>query len=376
MFFNDEHQLLRESVRTFVAREILPELEAWEQQGCMPRSLYRAWAEAGFLGAGYPEEVGGAGGDLFHVIAVAEELVACNSAGVAAGLGSAGIALPPIIAFGDQAQKERFVRPVLRGEKIAALAITEPGAGSDVAGITTRAVRDGDSYVVNGAKTFITSGCQADILTTAVRTGGDGFGGISVLVLESGQPGFSVSKKIEKMGWAASDTAELVFEDLRVPAANLLGMENGGFLILMHNFATERLALAVIATRMAQSAFELARDYARQRRAFGRPLTGFQVTRHKLAAMATEIDVARQYNYVLAERLRRGQSCLKEVAMAKAFACDMACKVIDEAVQLHGGYGYCKEFAVERLYRDIRLFPIGGGTREVMREIIAKQLEL
>ncbi len=376
LFFTPEHQLLRESVRAFAKEHIAPGLDSWEEQGKLPRALYRAWGEAGFMGAGYPEEVGGSGGDVFHAIAVAEELSAASSAGVTAGLGSAGIALPPIVHAGTAEQKARFVAPTLAGEKIAALAITEPNAGSDVASIATRAVRDGDCYVVNGAKTFITSGCQADFLTAAVRTGGPGFGGISVLVIEAGGEGYRVARAIDKMGWAASDTAELVFEDLRVPVENLLGQEDQGFLILMQNFAHERLMLAVIAVQMAATAFDLARAHARQRKAFGKPLTGFQVTRHKLAQMATEIEVARSYNYLLAERLRRGESCLKEVAMAKTFSCDMACRVIDEALQLFGGYGYCREYPIERLYRDIRLFPIGGGTREIMREIISKQLDL
>jgi acyl-CoA dehydrogenase len=296
--------------------------------------------------------------------------------GLAAGIGSHGIALPPIIALGTEEQKKRFVPPVLAGEKIAALAITEPDAGSDVASIRTRAVRDGDTYVVNGAKTFITSGCRADILTTAVRTGGAGYPGISLLVIESNSPGYRVASKIRKMGWNASDTGELVFEDCLVPAANLVGQEGAGFYGIMQNFQKERLSLAVIAHQVAQVAYEESLKYAQTRNAFGKPLTGFQVTRHKLVDMATKVTVAREFNYRVASKMQAGENVVTEVSMAKNFACEVCDQVVYDAVQIHGGYGYAREYLVERLYRDARILSIGGGTTEIMKEIISKTLKL
>jgi len=266
--------------------------------------------------------------------------------------------------------------PVLAGEKIAALGITEPDAGSDVANIRTRAVRDGHDYVVNGAKTFITSGCRADFVTTAVRTGGPGYGGISLLVIETQTPGFKVAKKIRKMGWHASDTGELAFEDCRVPAANLIGEEGRGFYGIMENFQMERLMMAIWGHEVAQMAYEESVKYAQERQAFGRPLTGFQVTRHKLVDMATKIAVAREFNYRVAAKMQAGENIVAEVSMAKNFACEVCDQVVDEAVQIHGGYGYAREYLVERLYRDSRILSLGGGTTEIMKEIISKTLQI
>ena len=374
-YFDETHELLRKSIRTFVTREIRPFLDAWEDAEEFPRQLYEKAAEAGYLGLGYPEELGGTPGDEFHKVVQTEEFVRCGSLGVVASLFSFEIALPPILIAGNEEQRRRFIPPVLAGEKISALAVTEPNAGSDVAGIQTRAVRDGDAYVVNGAKTFITSGCRADYVTTAVRTGGPGSEGISVLVIESDTPGFTVASKLRKMGWHCSDTAELVFEDCRVSADNLIGQENQGFAVLMHNFIGERLFLAVEACAAAQLAYEASVDYARERQAFGRPLTGFQVTRHKLADMATRVTAAREFNYSLAAKLRDGEPVTPaEAAMAKNFSCGVCDDVVYDAVQIHGGYGYSREYLVERLYRDTRILSIGGGTTEIMKEIIAKDL--
>jgi acyl-CoA dehydrogenase len=368
-----EHAALREQARRFAKTHIAPHAHAWEEAREFPRELYRQLAEAGLMGIGYPEAYGGAGGDLSHVLAAGEELVIeGRSVGTAAGIGSHRIALPPILACGNEEQKRRFVPPVLRGEKIAALAITEPGGGSDVASLTTRAVRDGDHYVVTGTKTFITSGCRADIVTTAVRTGGPGHGGVSLLVIERGTPGFTVSKKLEKMGWWASDTAELSFEECRVPVANLIGDENAGFVPIMMNFATERLLLAGNCVAIATLAHREAVAYARERKAFGKTLSGFQVTRHKLAEMATRIAAARALANETLVRHLRGEAVAGLAAMAKNVATDACSFVCDEAVQIHGGYGYMREYLVERLYRDARLYPIGGGTREIMNEIISK----
>ena len=373
-YFDESHNILRTSVRKFVEREIKPHVDEWEDAEEFPRSVYKKMADAGFIGLRYPEELGGTEGDIFHTVAFVEEMMRCGSGGIVAGLGSHGIAMPPVISLGTEEQKQRFVPPVLRGEKIAALAITEPDCGSDVASIRTRAVRDGDVYVVNGSKTFITSGARADLLTTAVRTGGEAYGGISLLVIEADTPGYSVARKLRKMGWAASDTGELVFEDCRVPVANRLGDEGQGFYGLMENFQMERLTMSVMAHQTAQIAYEEALRYARERTAFKRPLVGFQVTRHKLVDMATRIEVAREFNYRLAARIQAGENIVREISMAKNFACEVCDKVVYDAVQIHGGYGTMREYPVERLYRDARILSIGGGTTEIMKEIIAKTL--
>jgi acyl-CoA dehydrogenase len=373
LFETDEHATLRAQIRRFAEAEIAPHAHAWEEAGEFPRALYAQAAEAGLLGIGYPEAVGGLGGDLGHVLAAGEEMIlAGRSVGTSVGLGSHGIALPPIVRLGTPTQHERWVRPVLRGEKIAALAITEPGGGSDVAGLATRAVRDGDHFVVNGAKTFITSGCRADLVTTAVRTGAPGHGGISLLVVERGTPGFTVSRKLAKTGWWASDTAELAFEDCRVPVANLVGEENQGFLAIMMNFVTERLLLAAQCVAIAELALRESIAYARAREAFGRRITAFQVIRHKLADMATRLAAARALTGEATARFLVGGQDPALAAMAKNTATDACSFVVDQAVQVHGGYGYMREYVVERLYRDARLYPIGGGTREIMNEIIAK----
>jgi acyl-CoA dehydrogenase len=368
-----EHATLREQIRRFARAEIAPFAHAWEEGNEFPRELYEKAGRAGVLGVAYPEAYGGGGGDLTHALAATDEMIiAGTSVGTAVGLGSHAIALPPILSFGTEEQKKRFVPPVLAGDKIAALAITEPGGGSDVASLATRAVREGDHYVVTGAKTFITSGCRADFVTTAVRTGGEGHGGISLLVIERGTPGFSVGKKLAKMGWWASDTAELLFEGCRVPTANLIGEENAGFVPIMTNFANERLLIAGNCAAIAELAYRESVRYARERRAFGKSLMGFQVLRHKLAQMATRIAAARALMNEVAQRHVRGEQVAGLAAMAKNTATDMCSFVCDEAVQIHGGYGYMRETLVERLYRDARLYPIGGGTREIMNEIICK----
>jgi acyl-CoA dehydrogenase len=368
-----EHAALREQVRRFAKREIAPNARAWDEAEEFPRDLYRKAAESGLTGVGYPEAYGGAGGDLTHVLAAADELIlAGTSPGVAAGLGSHRIALPPILAVGTEAQKRRFLPRVLSGEHVAALAITEPGGGSDVAALTTRAVRDGGVYVITGAKTFITSGAVADLVVVAVRTGGPSHAGISLLVVERGTPGFTVSAKLQKMGWWASDTAELSFEGCRVPVENLLGEENTGFVPIMMNFAVERLLLSQSCVSIAELAYRSAIAYARERSAFGKPITGFQVIRHKLADMAARTAAARALTTEVLLRHQRGESVPGLAAMAKNTATDACSFVVDQAVQIHGGHGYMRDHVVERLYRDARLYPIGGGTREIMNEIVCK----
>ena len=373
----DEHyELFRASCLRFAKEKIAPFVEAWEEAELFPRELYREAAAAGVLAAAYPEEYGGSGGDMLHGLIGVEALLTGGSSGVVAGLGSLGIALPPILALGSEEQKQRFIAPVLRGEKVAALAITEPGTGSDVAGIATRAVRDGTDYVLNGSKMFITSGARADLVSVLARTGPDKHGGLTFFVIEKGMPGFSVSRALKKTGWRASDTAELSFDGVRVPEANRIGDEGSGFVALMKNFQHERLALAFYGHATAAIALEDALAYARERSAFGRPLVGFQVTRHKLARMATEVEAARTLNYSCALRVRDGDYLVKEVSMAKNFSAEVAQRVCYEAVQIFGGMGFMRETRVERLSRDARLLPIGGGTTEIMNEIIAKGLGL
>lgn len=373
LFETEEHAQLRENVRRFSQKYIAPHATAWDEAEEFPRELYKTAAEAGLLGVSYPVEEGGGGGDITHSVVMSEEMVLSgHSVGACVGLNTHGIALPPILRLGTPEQKKRFVEPVLRGEKISALGITEPNAGSDVANIRTKAVRDGNHYVVNGSKTFITSGCRADIVTTAVRTGGEAHGGISLLVIEKGTPGFSVSKKLRKTGWLASDTAELHFEDCRVPVENLIGEENSGFLAIMINFVNERLGLAGQCVAIAELAYRESVKYARERKAFGKSLMGHQVLRHKLADMATKIAAARALVNECATRATRGEQVPGLAAMTKNTASDMCSFVCDQAVQIHGGNGYMREFIVERLNRDARLYPIGGGTREIMNEIIAK----
>ena len=376
-YFDPSHQLIRDSVRRFVEREILPDIDQWEEAESFPRELYLKAGAAGILGIGYPEALGGSHeGDLFAKVAASEELMRCGSGGLVAGLGSLDIGLPPIVKWARPEVRERVVPQVLSGEKISALAVTEPGGGSDVANLQTRAVRDGDFYRVGGSKTFITSGVRADFYTVAVRTGAPGFGGISLLLIEKGTPGFTVGRQLKKMGWWASDTAELFFDDCRVPVGNLIVGENMGFACIMGNFQSERLALALMANMTAQLALEESLKWAREREAFGKPIGKFQVIKHRLAEMATALEVSREFTYRQAAKMAAGQSVIKEISMAKNFATDTSDRITTEAVQILGGLGYMRESLVERLYRDNRILSIGGGTREVMNEIISKQMGL
>lgn len=371
-YLDDTHRAFRDTVARFAADEIAPHAERWEEEGGFPASLYRAAGEAGVLAPTFPEAWGGGGGDVFHGVVAGLALQRGGSTGVAVGLGSLTIALPPLLFLGTDEQKERFVRPVLAGHRIAALAITEPDTGSDVAGIRTRAARDGAGWRLTGRKTFITSGVRADQVTVLARTGDDPHQGLTFFVVEKGTPGFEVSRALRKTGWWASDTAELAFDGALVPDDQRIGPEGSGFLALMKNFESERLMLAVNGVAIARVALEHAHAWAKARRAFGRPLAGFQVTRHKLADMATRLAAAEALTFAVADRMRRGLPSAAEVAMAKNAAAEMAQHVTYEAVQLHGGMGYMREAPVERLARDARLLPIGGGTQEIMKEIIAK----
>jgi acyl-CoA dehydrogenase len=370
-----EQDAMRATAAEFVRREVAPHLQAWEDAGEIPRSLHRTAGDLGLIGAAFPEEVGGGGGDLLDSVVLQEAMFEAGaSSGLMAGLFTAGIALPHIAASGDADLVDRFVRPTLAGETIGSLAITEPGGGSDVARLTTRAERDGEHYVVNGAKTFITSGVRADFVTTAVRTGGPGHGGISLLVVEKGTPGFTVSRSLRKMGWHCSDTAELSFVDARVPAANLVGAENSGFGQIAEQFVVERIALAVHGYGIAARSLDLAAAWCRERETFGRPLAGNQSVQHTLVEMRRHVEVARTYTRDVAARHAAGEFVVAEACLAKQTAVDCAAYVCDRAVQLFGGTGYMHGTEVERHYRDARLLPIGGGADEVLRDLTAKLL--
>ncbi|MFG1884197.1 acyl-CoA dehydrogenase family protein [Micromonospora sp. NPDC049102] len=391
-----ERRQLRELTRAFVTREVLPHLDDWERAGEVPRALHATAAKLGLLGIGFPESVGGSGGDLLDSIIVTEELIrAGGSSGLVAALFTHGIALPHMVAAagartggslggrltgasspGDDSLIERYVRPTLAGMMIGALAITEPDGGSDVAAIRTTAIRDGDHYVVNGSKTYITSGHRADFVTTAVCTDFPGSGELTLLVIDKDSPGFTVGRRLEKLGWHCSDTAELSFVDVRVPVTNRIGAENTGFLAIMQHFAAERLSLATQAYATAQRCVELAVRWCRDRETFGRPLVGRQVVRHRLAEMHTRAEAARSYVHEVAARVAAGEPVVTEVAMAKNVAVAACDHVVDQALQLHGGFGYLRDAEVERHYRDARILGIGGGTTEIMTEIIAKGMGL
>ncbi|BBZ02926.1 acyl-CoA dehydrogenase FadE13 [Mycolicibacterium chitae] len=374
-----ERDQLRKTVRGFAEREILPHVDDWERAGELPRDLHRKAAEAGLLGAGFPESVGGEGGDGADALVICEELHESGCpGGVFASLFTSGIAVPHMAASGDVRLIDAFVRPTLRGEKIGALAITEPGGGSDVGHLTTRAVRDGDHFIVNGAKTYITSGVRADYVVTAVRTGGPGAAGVSLLVVEKGTPGFQVTRRLDKMGWRSSDTAELSYTDVRVPAANLIGAENSGFLQIAAAFVSERIGLAAQAYSSAQRCLDLTVAWCRDRETFGRPLISRQAVQNTLAEMARRVDVARVYSRHVVERQVAGgpdaANLIAEVCFAKNTAVEAGEWVAHQAVQLFGGMGYMAESEVERQYRDMRILGIGGGTTEILTGLAAKTL--
>lgn len=373
-FLNEDHESFRTQARRFVERECLPHIDRWEAEGSLPRELHRKAAEAGLLQIGFPESVGGVEvPDLFYMIVLTEELARAGSGGLIASLMSHGIGTPPVVAVGTQEQQARFAAPVLSGEKIAALAITEPSGGSDVANLKTRAVRDGDHYVVNGAKTFITSGLRADYITTAVRTGGDGIGGVSLLVIEGDTPGLTRTP-LQKMGWWCSDTATLYFENCRVPVANRLGPENAGFMAIMMNFNHERLMLAAQAFAFAQVCYEESLAYARDRLTFGKPLIRNQVIRHKLVDMKMRLDAVRAHLDLLAWRVGRKQMPVAEVCLLKNHACTTLEWIANEALQIFGGAGYLRGAKVERIYRETKVLTIGGGSLEIMKDLASRQL--
>jgi acyl-CoA dehydrogenase len=379
--FTAEHEMLRRSVRSFVEREMMSQVAAWEEAGQIPRAFWRRLGELGFLGLDFPAEHGGAGGDFLSSVVLGEEMARCRSGGVAFSvLVHTDMSSPWLVRFGSEAQKRKYLPGIVRGETVCALAITEPGAGSDMAALATRADRHGDGYHLTGNKIFITNGVHGDLYFVAARTGPASserrHDGLSMFLVERGTPGLSVARQLDKLGMRASDTAELLFQDCVVPAENLLGQEGRGFQQLAAGLQRERVMAGVLALSGATQALEDTMAYLRERTAFGEPLSQRQALRHRLADLATEVEAARRLLYHAAELHADGEECVREVSMAKLFATEVANRVAYHAVQLHGGYGYMREFPVEGFFRDVRLWTIASGSSEIMREIIAKRLPL
>lgn len=369
----EEHAILRRSLAAFVAREITPHVLEWEAAGEVPRALFRKMGALGYLGLRLAPEYGGAGGDFRHTAVLVEELVRCGSIGVpVAVLAHAEFATRVIDRGGSPELRAEFVRPAAAGERIGALGVTEPDAGSDVAALRTRAVREGGDWVINGAKTYISNGSIADFVTTAVRTGGPGSGGLSLIVVPTDTPGFERGRRLKKLGTHASDTAEIAFRDCRVPARNLVGAEGGGFTLIMQGFEGERLVLAVMACAQMRQMWEEARRWGHERRAFGRPLLGFQTWQHRLADALTMLEAAQALTDRAMDLYVRGEPCNGPISMAKLFATESALDLARTCAQIFGGMGYMEETRMARLYRDSLAFTIGAGTSEMMREIIAR----
>jgi acyl-CoA dehydrogenase len=375
--FTEEHEELRTSLRRWVEAELVPHADEWERERWFPSELFPRMGELGFLGLKYEEAYGGQGGGYLHDAVLAEELARCGSGGVAAGLGAhITIATPPVWKFGTEDQKRRYLVPSITGERIAALGITEPDAGSDVAGLKSHAKEVDGGWVINGSKMFITNGVRADYVVTAVKTTPEGgHGGISFFLVDTDQPGYT-AEKIEKLGWHASDTALIAMDDVFVPAENLLGELHGGFKLIMANFQWERLSMALGAVAAAEHCFEQTLRFAGEREAFGRPIGGFQAIRHKFAEMATLIEAGRSLTYHALRLFVSGQDALREVTEAKLLTQRAAFDVADTCLQIHGGAGYMVEYGIERAARDARLGPIGGGTDEIMSEILGRTMGL
>lgn len=371
--FWTEHEAFRDTLRKFVEREIRPSVREWEEAGALPRELFARLGELGFLGVRLSPEYGGGGLDFGATAVLVQELVRCGSVGVAVSvLAHAEFATRVIDRVGTPEQKEEFLRPAIAGRRIGALAVTEPDAGSDVAAIRTRAVRDGDAYVVNGAKTFISNGGIADFVTTAVRTGGSDRHGLSLLIIPADARGFIRGRRLKKVGTHASDTAELAFQDCRVPARNLLGAAGDGFRLILEGFEGERLVLSLICCAQMRLMWEEARRYGRERRAFGQPVLGFQVWRHRLADALTTIEAAEALTGRALDLYVRGEPCNAEIAMAKLFTAEACVGISHDCAQIFGGNRYMEEYAIARLQRDALAFSVGAGTSEIMREIIAR----
>jgi alkylation response protein AidB-like acyl-CoA dehydrogenase len=381
--FNDHHEALRESIHAFVVKELAPHAEEWEET-TFPDSVFRRMGELGLLGLSYPEEYGGQGGDYYYSLVRAECMSYSGSGGTNMGFAvQTDMVLPPIHLLGTEEQKQRYLVPGIKGQKIGCLGITEPGAGSDVAGIRTKAIRDGDDYLITGSKTFITNGPRADFILLVAKTDPEArHEGITLFVVdlrdEDGNhvPGFEVSRRLEKMGMHSSDTGELSFNEVRVPDTAVVGEIGKGFYHISWELQSERMVAAAGSVAGAERMFERTLAYAKEREAFGRPIGRFQVIRHKFAEMATRIEAAKQFNYVTAWRYANGEYPVREITQAKLFASRVGCEVADECVQILGGYGYMKEYEIERAYRDVRLNRIGAGTDEIMLEVIGRSYGL
>jgi alkylation response protein AidB-like acyl-CoA dehydrogenase len=376
--FTAEHEELRRSLRRFVERELAPHADEWEKAEFFPNEVFRRMGELGFLGLSLPEEYGGSGGDYLYNVVRAEEMGACHSGGLAMGLAvHTDMVMPPLLKFGTEEQKQKYLVPSIKGELISCLGITEPGAGSDVQGIRTMARRDGDDFVINGSKIYITNGVRSNYILLVCRTDtARNPKSVTLFLVDKNLPGVSVSRKLKKLGMHSSDTAELAFEDVRVPKSAILGEEGKGFYHIMWELQVERLYAAISGVAGAQRAFETAYKYAKERVAFGQPLSQFQVIRHKFADMATRIEAGRELTYACVRKYLDGEYPVKEITMAKLYVAQLNHWVADEALQIHGGAGYMDEYEISRIWRDSRLGRIGAGSDEIMKEVIAKELGL
>jgi len=375
MYFTEEHEAFRASFKDFLQKEVVPHIEKWEKTGTIDRFIWKKFGEMGYFGLSTPEEFGGMDLDLFYTVIFLEELQKVNSGGFAAAMWAHEyLAMTHLNKEGNQQQKEKYLVPSVEGDKIGCLCITEPFGGSDVAGMRTTAIKKGDKYILNGSKTFITNGVYSDYLIVAAKTDpSDKYKGISIFVVDRDVKGISATK-LDKLGWRASDTGEIAFDNVEIPAENLMGEEGKGFPYIMQHFALERLIMGVNAHARAEFAVDYAVNYMQERVAFGKSLDKFQALRHKIAEMASKVDMCREYNYSITKRLDQGSYVVKEASMSKLLSTKMADEVIYDALQLLGGYGYMEEYPMARLLRDSRLGPIGGGTSEILKEIIAKMV--
>ena len=375
MYFTEEHEVFRASFKDFLQKEVVPHIEKWEKTGSIERFIWKKFGEMGYFGLSTPEEYGGMDLDLFYTIIFLEEMQKINSGGFAAAIWAHEyLAMTHLNKEGNHEQKQKYLVPSVEGDRIGCLCITEPFGGSDVAGMRSTAIKQGDKYILNGSKTFITNGVYSDYLIVAAKTDpSDKYKGISIFVVDRDAKGISATK-LDKLGWRASDTGEIAFDNVEIPAENLLGEEGKGFPYIMQHFALERLLMGVNAHARAEYAVDYAIKYMEERIAFGKSLDKFQVLRHKVAEIASRVDMCREYNYSITKRLNDGQYVVKEASMSKLLSTKMADEVIYDALQLLGGYGYMEEYPMARLLRDSRLGPIGGGTSEILKEIIAKMV--
>jgi alkylation response protein AidB-like acyl-CoA dehydrogenase len=375
MYFTEEHQLFRKSLSDFLKKEVVPHIDKWEKTGTIERFIWEKFGEMGFFGINYPEKYGGLDLDIFYTVIFLEELQKVNSGGFAAAMWAhAYLAMTHLNKEGSHEIKEKYLAPSITGEKIGCLCITEPFGGSDVAGMKSTAVKDGDHYILNGSKTFITNGIYSDYLVVAAKTSPElGNKGMSIFVMDRDTPGIAATK-LDKLGWRASDTGEISFTDVKIPAENLMGEEGQGFPYIMQHFALERLIMGVNSHARAEHAIDYTLKYMAERTAFGKQINKFQALRHRLADIASEAEMCKQFNYLIAKRLGDGEYVVKEATMSKLLSTKMADKAIDECLQFLGGYGYMEEYPLARMLRDSRLGPIGGGTSEILREIIAKMI--